>query len=62
MMITSIDLVILKETLIKVREQGFAVDDEEMEIGIKAVAAPIFPGRENNDSDQYAVTNKSNTR
>jgi IclR family transcriptional regulator, KDG regulon repressor len=32
----------LQNELTKIREQGFAFDDEEYELGIRAVAAPIF--------------------
>jgi IclR family KDG regulon transcriptional repressor len=39
---TIIDPIQLKEHLKLVRKQGFAVDDEENEKGIRCVAAPIF--------------------
>jgi DNA-binding IclR family transcriptional regulator len=39
---TIVDLVQLKEHLKLVRTQGYAVDDEENERGIRCVAAPIF--------------------
>ena len=32
----------LKEALQKVRNQGFATDEEEIELGLKCVAAPVF--------------------
>lgn len=32
----------LQKELIRVREQGFAVDDEEVEIGGRCIAAPLF--------------------
>lgn len=32
----------IKRELQKIREQGYAIDDEEIEIGLKCVAAPIF--------------------
>ena len=32
----------LKKELEKVREQGFAVDDEELVSGLRCVAAPVF--------------------
>jgi IclR family transcriptional regulator, KDG regulon repressor len=32
----------LKEHLHSIREQGYAVDDEEIELGLKCIAAPIF--------------------
>jgi len=32
----------IKKELAKIREQGYAIDDEEIEIGLKCVAAPIF--------------------
>ncbi len=39
---TITDLVQLKEHLKAVRNQGYAVDDEENEKGIRCVAAPIY--------------------
>lgn len=35
----------LKKNLEQVREQGFAVDDEEFDIGVRCIAAPIFDFR-----------------
>lgn len=32
----------LKEVLATVRENGYAVDDEEREVGVRCVAAPVF--------------------
>ncbi len=32
----------IKEQLHDIREQGYAVDDEEIELGLKCIAAPIF--------------------
>ena len=39
---TIIDPLQLKEQLPIIRNQGYAIDDEENEIGIRCVAAPIF--------------------
>lgn len=39
---TIIDFKVFKEELKKVRELGYAVDDEENEIGVRCVGAPIF--------------------
>lgn len=38
---TITDVVVLKQYLDQVREQGFALDDEEFRIGIRCIAAPI---------------------
>ncbi|WP_289134805.1 IclR family transcriptional regulator [uncultured Brevibacillus sp.] len=40
--LTLTDPVAIKRELAKIREQGYAIDDEEIEIGLKCVAAPIF--------------------
>jgi DNA-binding IclR family transcriptional regulator len=32
----------IKKQLVSVRETGYAVDDEEIELGLKCIAAPIF--------------------
>ena len=32
----------IKDHLARVRKQGYAVDDEEIELGLKCIAAPIF--------------------
>lgn len=36
----------LRKNLERVREQGFAVDDEEFDFGVRCIAAPIFDYRE----------------
>jgi IclR family transcriptional regulator, KDG regulon repressor len=36
----------LKKNLERVREQGYAVDDEEFDIGVRCIAAPIFDFRD----------------
>lgn len=41
---TITDPALLKEELAKVRLQGYAVSHEENEVGVRAVAAPIFNG------------------
>lgn len=38
--ITSLDQ--LKEQLAVIKQQGYAIDDEEYEIGLRAVSAPVF--------------------
>ena len=37
----------IKEQLHVIREQGYAVDDEEIELGLKCIAAPIFNHQSN---------------
>ncbi|MEW6264606.1 MAG: IclR family transcriptional regulator [Thermodesulfobacteriota bacterium] len=39
---TITDSTVLKEHLLLIRKQGYAVDDEENEAGIRCVAAPVF--------------------
>jgi DNA-binding IclR family transcriptional regulator len=39
---TMIDVNEIKKHLVSVRETGYAVDDEEIELGLKCIAAPIF--------------------
>lgn len=34
----------LKEEMVRVRERGYAIDDEEDEVGGRCIAAPIFDG------------------
>lgn len=43
----------LKKELKQIRAQGFAVNDEELEMGLRAVAAPIF----NYSGEPFAATN-----
>jgi len=43
----------LKKELEKIRKQGFAINDEELEKGLRAVAAPIF----NHSGEAYAALN-----
>ncbi|KZE38999.1 IclR family transcriptional regulator [Bhargavaea cecembensis] len=39
---TMTDISVIREHLRTIRENGYAVDDEEIELGLKCVAAPIF--------------------
>ncbi len=39
---TMTDVNQIKKHLVSVRETGYAVDDEEIELGLKCIAAPIF--------------------
>ncbi|AGK53599.1 IclR family transcriptional regulator [Bacillus sp. 1NLA3E] len=39
---TMTDKVEIKEHIQSVRQQGYSIDDEEIEIGLKCIAAPIF--------------------
>ena len=39
----------LKQELVQVRRKGFAINDEELELGLRGVAAPIF------DSEGYPI-------
>lgn len=39
---TIVDFKVFKEELKKIRKEGYAVDDEENEIGVRCVGAPIF--------------------
>ena len=42
---TITDPTVLKDHLKMVKKQGFAIDDEENELGIRCVAAPVFDGK-----------------
>ena len=42
---TITDLGVLRDHLRKVREQGYAVSDQEVEAGFRALAAPVFDSR-----------------
>ncbi|WP_238457075.1 IclR family transcriptional regulator [Desulforamulus putei] len=39
---TITNLTQLKDQLVKIKKQGYSIDDEEIEIGLRCVAAPIF--------------------
>jgi DNA-binding IclR family transcriptional regulator len=39
---TILDLPVLHTELAKVREQGYAIDDQEEDVGVRCVGAPIF--------------------
>ena len=39
---TITDIDVLKQELSKIREQGFAVSDQEADLGVGAISAPIF--------------------
>lgn len=43
----------LKAELARIQEKGFAVDDEELSVGLRCVAAPIF---DHNDQASYALS------
>ena len=43
----------LRKELAKIRADGFAINDEELELGLRAVAAPIF----NYTGEAFAATN-----
>ncbi len=43
---TIIDKGKLRQHLKEIREKGFSIDDEEIEIGLRCIAAPIFNHRE----------------
>src|SRR6266540_2298358 len=38
------DLTVLREDLDRTRERGYSVDNEEVVVGVRAVAAPVFKG------------------
>jgi len=42
---TIVDPSVLREHLKIVKRQGFAIDDEENELGVRCVAAPVFDGK-----------------
>jgi IclR family transcriptional regulator, KDG regulon repressor len=42
---TIVDPTVLRAHLKMVKKQGFAIDDEENELGIRCVAAPVFDGK-----------------
>ncbi|WP_174614663.1 IclR family transcriptional regulator [Virgibacillus ihumii] len=42
---TITDLKEFKQVLLKIRERGYAIEDEEGEIGVKCLGAPVFNGR-----------------
>ncbi len=46
---TITDLAELNAQFMKIREQGFAIDNEEVHIGIRAVAVPVF------NENQHAI-------
>ena len=39
---TNTDFILFKKELQEVKKNGYAIDDEENEIGVKCVGAPIF--------------------
>lgn len=43
---TLIDLDSLRKDIEKVRERGYALDDEEFDLGVRCIAAPVFDYRE----------------
>ncbi len=42
---TITDIIEMKDTLKRVRQQGYALDEEENELGIRCIGAPIFDHR-----------------
>ena len=52
-----VDWTALEDELARVRQQGFAINDEELEIGLRAVAAPIW----DSSNQVVAATNITGT-
>jgi DNA-binding IclR family transcriptional regulator len=50
---TIVSLPALEKELKRIREQGFALDDGEIMVGLRCIAAPIF---DNNGQAKYAVS------
>jgi DNA-binding IclR family transcriptional regulator len=50
---TIVELVAFKRELSKIKTRGYAINDEELEKGLRAVAAPIF----NHTGEAIAATN-----
>jgi DNA-binding IclR family transcriptional regulator len=44
---TQTDLGLLKHELRKIKEQGYALDDQEMRVGVFRIASPVFDGNRN---------------